>query len=183
MQSPGDLRLLTADRLECCAGFRGEEQAGDLVLVLVGEQLVEVHGDGAGERVGAGDGRVFGGLCPLDEAGEAVGNSLRLVTDEVGAQAGDELTGAFHVRHWLESGRVVHRSPVGDPPAPPGERVQVALDSHTVERDRLLDGGGCDRDRSRLHRDPEEEHVGRGGVAEQRGGQRRGVHVAVVLGP
>ena len=44
----------------------GEKQSGDLVLVLVGEQLVEVPGDGVGEGV-----TTRAGCCLVDEGLEA----------------------------------------------------------------------------------------------------------------
>ena len=72
---------------------------------------------------------------------------------------------------------------VDDPGSAPVERRTVGLDRCAVQLDGPLDGGCRQRDRAGLEGHTEQEHVGGDGRAEQTGGERAGVDVAVEGGP
>ncbi len=87
VQAVRDLRALAADRLVALAGLVEEQQPGNLVLVLVRHQLVEVAGDRVGEGDGIGIDGVLGGPHAIDRGPEAIG-----VTTSTGIRRGRRRT-------------------------------------------------------------------------------------------
>ena len=181
MEPPGDLRLRTPDRLVGGSRLGQQEQAGDLVLVLVGHQLVEVAGDGVGEPGRLVIDALLGPAGRGDHPAEALGIARRLVIDEVVGQPLDQLVEGFRRGVGDPAGGLLDLVGNGVPPPTPAQGCDVALHGNPVELDRPLDHGGLDRDRPGLHGNAKEEHVGGGRIAEQSAGDCCGVRVAVVV--
>ena len=158
MQHPQHLGSLATDRLRLCLGLGQQQQSGDLVLILVGHQLVQVPGDRLGEL------RVPGRGHPVHHFEEPIGVLLRLVADEVRCQA---VAQRRVVDRAADSGRCFDRCAVGHPGAAPRERGEVLLDRDTVQLDRPLHRERVERNVTRLQRHADHEHVDGAVVAEQ----------------
>ena len=76
-----------ADRLVLRLRLGQQRQPGDLVLVLVRHQLVEIAGGGLGQRLRARHHAALGGADLVDRVAEALGVVGVLVVDEIGGEA------------------------------------------------------------------------------------------------
>ena len=140
VQPPRDLRARPADGLVAGPGLGGEQQPGDLVLVLVGHQLVAVAGDGLGERA-CSSGRPAARPPGRRRRGRgSAGRSARTGTRRGrrrGARSARRSSPGRPARG--DAGGLLDLGRDDRPAAPPAERGDVAGDGDTVELDRPLD--------------------------------------------
>ena len=86
MQAPGDLVAGSRDLPDRGVAIGVEHQPGDLVLVLVGEELVEADGDREGQPTTARRHETLALLDLADEVEVAAGEPAVLVADQIGGE-------------------------------------------------------------------------------------------------
>ena len=150
-----------------------EQQPGDLVLVLVGHQLVQVAGHRVGE-LGDGRRRSTRGDHRRRSAWRTRPTGRRARSSVSRSSSGRSSTGRQLRRRPRRS--VVAGSDIQLRPQREGR--QVLVDGDAVELDGPLDGVDRDGDRPGLDGDAEQEDVGHRLVAEQPTRHRRGVDAA-----
>ena len=155
---------------------RVQAEPGDLVLVLVGRELVQVLRDGPGKRLAAGDGGLAGPHA-LDEAGVLVRAGLVLERGQFPDAQREHVREVPLGRARVCLGGGGGRCRFVQRPAR-AERPDVGVDGHAVEPDGVLDRLGAGRQRARLVGGAHQDHVGVLLIAEQVGGQRRRVEEA-----
>ena len=138
-----ELRLHLA--LEAAVGI----EPGDLVLVLVGEQLVVGAGDRLAEPLAARRPRPLGLARAAHQRAVAGGVGRVLIGPEVGSAALDQRVESLWPRRLGHGTRLGRRCGNGlrivRGSAAPAEGTQVGLDGDAVERDRPLQGLGAER--------------------------------------
>ena len=147
-------------------------EPGDLVLVLVGEQLVIGAGDRLAEPLAARSPRPLGLARPAHQRAVAGGVGRVLIGPEVGRAALDQRVESLWPRRLGHGTRLGRRCGNGlrivRGSAAPAEGTQVGLDGDAVERDRPLQGLGAQRYLAALVGEAQEEEVGIDGIADQR---------------
>ncbi len=173
-------------RLELLAEFRLAVQPRHLVLVLVGEELEVVAGDGLGQRQVIG---AIGLTHPLDQLAIAARQPGTLVAgEEIHAPVDDlfqglaDRTGQARLGHFGRARQPFHGLALEHGTAAPAEGLQIQLGRHAVELDGLLDGLGADRQQPLLIGEAEKEQVGGDAVAQQPRGEAGGVDEVGLLG-
>ena len=149
---------------------------GDLVFVLVGEELEIGPGDGVCEA-GLALGHIhLGDADPVDHVGVTPGIVRILVLGQILDAFGNEIQGLGRFRFGFgRPGDAFNRVPVIGGPAAPQECLAVEIDGDAVELQRTIDGFRRKRQQAFLIGEPDQKHVGGDGVAQQRQRQPRGV--------
>ena len=133
-------------------------EPGNLVLVLVGEQLVIGAGDRLAEAFAARRSRPFGLARAAHQGAVAAGKRGVLIGPEVGGAALDQRVQPLRLR-LLGQGpglgcRVGDRVGIVRGGPAPAEGALIGLDRDAVERDRPFDGVCAERDQAALVGEP-----------------------------
>ena len=181
MEVIGDLGGGASDGLIPGGGLVVEEQAGDLVLVLVRHQLVEVDHHGAGELVVLIE-LLLGSLSGGDDRAESSGVFLGLIVDQVARQSFKQLQSCLRCNVYRKIGRPFDLLWVVDPRTSPTERIEVLGNCDAVEFDGALNCFDWERQGTALNSGAEHEEVGSRRRSEQTFSERRCVEKPVVIG-
>ena len=173
-------------RLELLAEFRLAVEARHLVLILVGQELEVVAGNGLGQRQIV---RAIGLVHTLDKLAIAArqpgvlvaGKEIHAPLDDL-FQGFTDWSGQAWFCHFDRARQPLHGLAFEHGTAAPAEGLQIKLGGNAIEFDGLLDGLGADRQQPLLIGEAEQEQVGGDAIAEQSRGQAGGVDEVGLVG-